>query len=160
MQGQALPLMDIHAAPAPPWWPPAWGWWVLAALAAVLLVFFAYMLWRRWQQRRRVRELAAELTVIDERWQRDGGDAEAAAAISVYLRRLFAHVGENPAAAAVTGQAWVDLLSSPQDLDPKLKQAAGQLTEAPYRRQASADVESLLLLSRFWLARLVSGVRG
>ena len=47
-----LELRDIHAAPAPGWWPPAPGWWVLAILLAVLLVLGMLWLRRRYQRRR------------------------------------------------------------------------------------------------------------
>lgn len=137
MQSPDLPLRDIHAAPAPPWWPPAWGWWVLAAVALVLLVWAGIGL-RRYLARRRYRQaLLREVDHIVAQWQADQNEARAVAALSVLLRRLVVHAGDRHELAGVAGQPWVEALQAAVAGDTALEKAAAELTQAPYRPSLS-----------------------
>ncbi|MEM6938280.1 MAG: DUF4381 family protein [Pseudomonadota bacterium] len=155
MQAPAPPIRDIHAAPAPPFWPPAWGWWVVAGLVVVGLCWGVWALWRRWRWQKRFQALGQELDEMQERWRDDGDVGRAASRASLYLRRLVLHEARDSRAAALTGDSWVEFLTAPENLDPHLKVAAAELAKAPYQAMPDINVESVFQLCHFWLRRVV-----
>lgn len=136
MQDASLPLRDIHAAVAPPWWPPAPGWW--GVLAGLLLLALAIAFWRA--RRRRRRNAVARL--FDDALAHADSPAAQIAAMSTLLRRAARR--RDPHADTLEGDDWLRFL------DAGLKQpvfaagAGGVLRDGGYRRDVTeAEVEGL-----------------
>lgn len=158
MQQAELPLRDIHAAPAPPWWPPAWGWWVLAVLLVVAAVWGALRLSRFLARRRYRRKLLAEVDHIFAQWQADQNDQRAVAAISALLRRLLIHAGGRRELAGAVGAEWVEVLQSVAGDDPAQRSAAAALASAPYQQNPDSGsmpgVGDFAALARHWVTEV------
>lgn len=158
MQQAELPLRDIHAAPAPPWWPPAWGWWVLAALLVVAAIWGVLWLRRFLARRRYRRHLLAEVDHIFAQWQADQNDQRAVAAISALLRRLLIHAGGRRELAGAVGAEWVEVLQSVAGDDETQRGVAAALASAPYRRDTDTgsmpSVGDFADLARRWVAEV------
>lgn len=121
-------------------------------MMAVLLGIGLWVRHRRQQQR--IALLGREVDDIAAQWRDTADIRTAVSRVSTYLRRLVLHEAGEPKAAALTGQAWVDFLTAPEDLDPDLAVAARELIHAPYQPEPRVNVDSLLELCRFWLRRV------
>lgn len=150
-------LRDIHVPAEVSWWPPAPGWWFAAATlipAAVLLLWW----WRRHQRRCYQRVALLRLEQLCRTCQDD--PHALVRELSVLLRR--AAILHYPAhdCAGLSGQEWLQFLDQTLDsgADPgQFSAGAGQcLADAPYRRGASAEIDTQALadLARCWLRRL------
>ena len=144
-----LELRDIHAAPAPGWWPPAPGWWVLAILLAVLLVLGMLWLRRRYQRRRFKRQAILELEHITDRYKDDYDGL--VAETGIWLRRVALQRYPQEEVASLTGSAWLEFLDATGG-EGEFRNGAGQVLETgPYRQRVQAvAVDSLLALARSW----------
>jgi hypothetical protein len=144
-------LRDIHLPPPPPLWPPAPGWWLLALMAmaaAVLGVRQAVLAWRRGRPRR-----AAVRQIAQLRARRRDGEAPQVliAELSTLLRRAAMVRNPRSQVAGLTGEDWLAFLD---DDAHRFSRGVGRsLTNAPYVRVASVDVEALLSLCEAWLRR-------
>ena len=67
----ALDLRDIHAAPPPPFWPPAPGWWLLAVLVLIALAVLATWAWRRYRRYRYERQILLEVERLSDCYSKD-----------------------------------------------------------------------------------------
>lgn len=144
-----LVLRDIHAAAAPPWWPPAPGWWLLAVLA---LAFAALALWLAWRRRRRRHAIAR---LFDDAVAGAGSPAEQVAAMSELLRRAARRL--DPEADRLQGDAWLAFLD--QGLpSPVFATGAGALVrDGVFRRDVDeTEVAGLREVAR---ARFVDWMR-
>jgi len=147
---QDLPLRDIHLPEPISWWPPAPGWWILLIVVPTLAFLLAW-LWR-WLRRKTPRKLALqELESIVQ----GGQDAqEKVRRIAILLRRTALSVYPREEVAGLAGEAWLAFLDGPLQ-DKGFSAGAGRLLiEAPYRREAQADVEGLAGLCRAWIKSL------
>ena len=150
-----LPLRDIHL-PAPiGGWPPAPGWWLLLfgiPVLALLLVWLWRFLRRETPKKLALREL--------ESIANDRGDSEGKARrLAILLRRTALSVYPREEVAGLVGEAWLAFLDAPLQRKPVWRKgfSAGpgrMLLEAPYRREAPADLDALFALSREWIKRL------
>ena len=127
-----LPLRDIHLPEPVSWWPPAPGWWILLAMLIVTLAASGW-LYRRWRQRRILRELEAQLDTIKNDYQQHQDGATTIAQLSVLLRRACISFFPRQDVAALTGENWLaflDRLSNSRDYSA----GAGKvLLDAPYK---------------------------
>lgn len=156
-QPMDLPLRDIHAAPQPPWWPPAWGWWLLAAAVLAVLVWAGVLLWRWLARRRYRRRLVAEVDHVEAQWQADHDDRRALASLSALLRRLLVHAGQRPGVAGRTGESWASLLAEAVAGDQELESVAQAMASAPYRADPDVAVPDAVRLARQWAVAVSRG---
>ncbi len=117
MAAGALVLRDIHATPAPSWWPPAPGWWVLAG---VIVAAFVLIAWWRARVRRRRRTLAQ---LFDGQVDAAATPPQQVAAISELLRRAARR--RDATADTLQGEAWLLHL----DATPRRKRKAPARTD-------------------------------
>ncbi len=164
-------LRDIRDIPAIPWWPPAPGWWLLL-LALVALV---YAVWR-WRTPLSLRIPIPGITLGTWRWDaaaalrhlkrraREGGDAKALAGeLSELLRRIaMARLGR-PACAGLTGQAWLDWLSTHDPNGFPWHERGRLLLVTPYAPPGAGgdDIRTLIEAAEGWVSarELQSGRR-
>ena len=145
-----LPLRDIHLPDAVSWWPPAPGWWALVGLlvtATVLVVWWQ----RRFRARRANRAAAALLDTAVA--QARAEPLAAVQMVSLALRR-FVVTSEGRGAAAVTDQAWLDLLDSRWGNNHFSAGHGRLIAQAPYmpaERVESETAVKLIELARQWL---------
>lgn len=126
-----LPLLDIHQAVAPSWWPPAPGWWMLAAAIVLLLAALGGWHWRRTRHRRAIVKLFDETVAAAQT------PAAQLAAISELLRRAARR--EQADADVLQGDAWLQLLDRGMRRE-KFSDGAGRiLLDGLYRRDVSVD---------------------
>jgi hypothetical protein len=123
-------LRDIHAAAAPPWWPPAPGWWlVLGALALVV----GAALWLRARRRRRERAIAR---LFDDALAQADTPAAQLAAISELLRRAARR--RAPDADRLQGEEWLRFLDAGL-AKPVFADGGALLHEGPFRRDVTDE---------------------
>lgn len=148
MDPAALPLRDIHLAPAPPWWPPAPGWWLLALAVALLVAGIG------WWRGRKARRRAAIARVFDSAVADASTPAAELAALSELLRRAARRV--DPAADRLEGEAWLQFLDrhgpggQPDEAGSGFVHGSGRLLlDGPWRREvAESDVARVRALAR------------
>lgn len=146
----ALDLRDIHAAPAPSFWPPAPGWWLAAALLLALLIIAGMWLYRRYRRRREWQLIEAEL----DRLASLAGDDPTAFAIglSSLLRRVALQHFDRQRVAPLSGEAWLQFLDQTGGEGEFSKGVGQQLIDAAYRPvQDALPAEPLLSLARRWI---------
>ena len=158
---QAMPdklqqLRDIHLPDPPGWWPPAVGWWILglAILAAVVGLVYA---WRYWQSKRApLKQALAQLDELHQAFLENRLDAVAYAdQADRLIKRVLIHAGHRRDVARLSGQAWVDYLSSILD-DPEFSTHAGRaLGDQRFEPHPDLPVEALHGSLRKILTRLI-----
>jgi hypothetical protein len=145
-------LRDIHLPPPVSWWPIAPGWWGLLALFCAALLLAC---WQEARRRRGLRHLAlAELRELHQRLDTVADPAAVGVTLAVLLRRvaLSARTSE---VAAVTGDAWISVLTRGK---AALSQpVADYIAAAPYAPNAGADTRPNLLLALAEAERWIKG---
>lgn len=146
-------LRDIHAAPAPGFWPPAPGWWLLALLLAAAALAATLWLRRRLRARRFRRQAMRELDTIAARCTDDAAGA-LPGAVNVWLRRIALHVHAAEEVASLTGAAWLAFLDETGGGGEFSNGAGRVLASAPYRPHTQPVPRAALLrLARAWAGR-------
>lgn len=143
-----LPLRDIQSADPAAFWPPAFGWWALA------IVFLALLAWAIWQAFRRARREAERGRLRGDvaRALLDGDDNYLEAA-STCLRRLLVRYGGMQDHTATIGDAWAQLLASP---DPqRFRNVANDIAKGAYRPRQTTNRELIRELAFRWIDQLV-----
>jgi hypothetical protein len=102
-------LAPEHVPPAPSWWPPAPGWWGVAALC--LLAPLLVLAWRRFYGPAR-RCTARSAALLELGHIRAQAQSDVAAQIQRLLRRYALTVFGPDRIAPLTGEAWLDFLTS------------------------------------------------
>jgi len=141
-------LRDIHPAPPPSWWPPAYGWWILAAVAMLVLVALVIGAWIGLRRRRRWRRWEQCFGDVRERHRAQADDAALAAELSQLLRRA-ARVHDR-AAASLQGASWHAFLRehAPANTDVSV---LCKLDQVMYRRQGELDEQAVLRAAQAWV---------
>ncbi len=144
-------LRDIHAAPAPPWWPPAWGWWVLAVLVLALLAWAVFRAVRAGMERRRRR---ARLAIVDHFVA--GTDAAAeperfVAGLNRMLKATAVRRFSDGRCAGLAGTAWCEFLRAHAP-DGAPTDALDAFAAGPYRPEPDIDADALADFTRRWVA--------
>ena len=142
-----LPLRDIHLPNPIAWWPPAPGWWLLFFGIPALLILL-WWLWR-WLRRKTVKKLAlAELELIA---QSDANVRDKVHDLAILLRRVSLSLYPREQVASLVGDQWLAFLDGPMG-NHSFSHGVGRLfIEAPYRREAQADLDALYALCREWI---------
>ena len=151
MQGQPLPLRDIHLPEAIGWWPPAIGWWLLALLIPLLLVL---MIWLYKKITRKTALKAAKKLLLKIEQDPAQDDYQKLCELSMLVRRTAISVYPRTTAASLTGEAWLVFLDSAMQ-DQRFTNGPGSvLKQIPYRRNNDEvlDIAALFQLCNDWLA--------
>jgi hypothetical protein len=157
MNGQPLPLRDIHLPEPASWWPPAPGWWLLLGLLSLLLAL--YWLLRRHRSRTRLRrEGLRALNRLQADYQQNGDTQRVTQQLSSLIRRIALSRYPRREVASLTGSEWLDFLDrslGQADDTPRFRTEIGTLlTQAPYNPDCPADPTALFTLSREWITRV------
>ncbi|TCK17890.1 uncharacterized protein DUF4381 [Thiogranum longum] len=152
----ALDLRDIHAAPAPPFWPPAPGWWLVAVLILVLVTVVGMWLYRRYRRHREWQRIEAELDRLAALANDD--PAAFATGLSTLLRRVALQRFDRQRVAPLSGEAWLQFLDETGG-EGEFSQGIGQvLADAAYVPEPDAiPAEPLLVLARHWIRKVRRG---
>jgi len=154
-----LPLRDIHLPGEISWWPPAPGWWILAALVIGVIVG-GWLLYQRHRQFKlsATRLARLELQTIISQYESGKDPVELLRQLSVLLRRLSISLFPRTEVASLTGPAWLEFLDR-QTPHKNFTSATGRLlTEAPYRREVTAEEAELVLkYSQDWINTVAAG---
>lgn len=145
-------LRDIHGAPAPSWWPPAYGWWILAAVLLALAAWAAVRAARAVSARRRRQ---ARLAVVERFLGAVDPVAEPERFVAGLNRMLKATAMRRFAAgecAALAGPAWCAFLEAhaPQGASTA---ALDAFATGPYRPLDGVDADALADFTRRWVAQ-------
>lgn len=142
-------LRDIHAAPEPPFWPPAPGWWILAGIALVVLILMTHRGVGRWRIHRRRRALVARLEGLAARHDPDTEPAAWLAAVNRLLKWVAVRAFPDQS-AGLTGDDWSRFLAArlgSGDDDARF----APLADGPYRPRPEFDPEAVLDAARRWI---------
>ena len=142
-------LRDIHAPPAPDFWPPAPGWLALAAVGFALALAAGVAAARWWRARRYRREALASLRSLRDRHAAGATDTEVAMALSALVRRVALARGPREEVAGLTGDRWLAWLES--TLPGMGASARTALLDAPYARRRRFDVAHALAACERWI---------
>lgn len=126
-------LRDIRGLDPVSWWPPAVGWWVLAATVLLILAALAAVwVWRRrvWV-RAQQRDARRRLRALRRRVGR-GEAMDPAGTFSGLLRRVAMLRYGRAACAGLSGEAWLDWLSTHDPGGFDWRTEGRMLLEAPY----------------------------
>ncbi len=133
-----LPLRDIHLPEPVSWWPLAPGWWIL--LGALLIAFAAgWWLYKRWRQRRILRELDTKLETIKQDYQQHHDGAKTVSQLSVLLRRACISFFPRKDVASLTGKDWLAFLDRISNSHDYSEGAGKLLLDAPYKPAGAID---------------------
>ena len=144
-------LRDIHAPPAPDFWPPAPGWIALAGLGTLLGVAAAAVAARWWRAGRFRREALASLRFLRARHDAGAADTEIAIELSALIRRVALARRPREEVAGLTGDRWIAWLES--TLPGLGASARTALLDAPYARRRHFDVARALAACELWIRR-------
>ena len=147
-----LDLRDIHAAAAPPVWPPAPGWWLLAVVIIAVLVISALWLLRRYRAYRIKCQIMDELDALTDSINNEYSLAFLTQ-LSVLLRRVALRRYAREQVASLTGSDWLRFLDATGG-NGEFEHGVGQVLEVgpycpPHNRELPA--EELLALARRWV---------
>ncbi|WP_202845305.1 DUF4381 family protein [Luteimonas saliphila] len=145
-----LPLRDVHAPVAPPWWPPAPGWWIVAA---ALLAVVAVLAWRH---ARRVRRRRVAERLFDEAVAAARTPPGKVAAMSDLLRRAARNVDAQ--ADTRVGEDWLRLLDREAPQPVFVEGPGALLRDGAFRADVDEGaVEALRVVTRArfldWMGR-------
>ncbi|MFO1351033.1 MAG: DUF4381 domain-containing protein [Gammaproteobacteria bacterium] len=146
-------LRDIHAAPAPPFWPLAPGWWLLGVLLGSTLALLGYRLFRHYRRWRRRRSILQALTELYRALQNGGTQAEFAAQLSMLLRRAALARFARSSVAGLNDSEWLQFLDRTGGNGGFAEGPGRALASAPYARAAEFDASRVYALARAWLQR-------
>ena len=151
MAAATLDLRDIHAAAAPPVWPPAPGWWLLAVLLLAGLVSGSLWLLRRYRVYRLNRQVMHELDALTQSSKKDN-TVVFLSKLSVLLRRIALRRYTREQVASLTGSDWLRFLDATGG-NGDFEHGVGQILEVgPYcPHDPELPAEELLLLARRWV---------
>ena len=145
-----LPLRDIHLPDPIGWWPLAPGWWLLLIGIPTLLIF-SIGLWR-FIRRKTVKKLA--LAELESIVQSQTDAREKVQQLAILMRRISLSVYQREEVASLVGEQWLSFLDGLMG-DKQFSEGAGRLfIEAPYRREAQADMDALFSLCRQFIKSL------
>jgi hypothetical protein len=149
----ALDLRDIHAAPAPPFWPPAPGWWLLAVIVLIALVVLATWAWRRYRRYRYERQILLEVERLSDCYSDDNISCFITD-ISTLLRRVAIRRYSRAEVASLTGADWLRFLDATGGAG-RFANGVGQILETGPYQPVLNDVpaEELLSLARRWISK-------
>jgi Domain of unknown function (DUF4381) len=158
----ALPLRDIHLPEPISWWPLAPGWWLLLTLAVLAVV--AFVLLRRWHQRKRRRQRVFEqLSLIESAWTEHRDALQLVRELSVLMRRAGISLYPRRDTASLTGDDWLAWLDGTSTHKGFSDGAGRLLAKAPYANSLDAeasDIEALIALCRNWLRANTARMNG
>ncbi len=154
--GDQLPLRDIHAALPADWWPPSPALWLLLGLAAVLILVGLAKLIASQRRARRRRALLSDLARLSGRFETHQDELQLARELSEWLRRLVLFRGgfDQSAVAGLSGAHWAKLLAAPFAANPRLRQAASDISTAPWRAAVDWDRAAAIELATAWVDHL------
>ena len=155
-------LADIHLPGAVSFWPPAPGWWLVAALVLAAIAYGFFILFRRWQMRRRQQVAAAEIQRAYAQWQQANTTEPAQAGLAllqtcnnVLKRVALVHYPEQQV-AGLNGQRWIEFLDRSGNTTAFTTGPARVLADQAYRRSYEADADTAAALAQSaeqWIAR-------
>ena len=134
-------LHDILLPPEVPWWPVAPGWYVVVGILLVLILVLAHRAWKRHRANAYRRAALRELAV-----------AQDLPAIAELLRRTALAVAPRDEIATMTGNAWLDWLTSqsPEAIPDAVRD---QLTAGVYdQRVPDRELTPLRNFAARWIA--------
>jgi hypothetical protein len=152
MNGQTLPLRDIHLPGGVSWWPPAPGWWLSLALLLGAAAVLWY--WRRYGSARRslYRQTLQELERIENRFGQKDNERQVLENLSVLLRRVAVSRHPRTQVASLTGRRWLEFLDSVSGGTGFSGGPGRILADAPYNPALHTDnIPDLIDLCRRWL---------
>ena len=149
----ALDLRDIHAAAAPPFWPPAPGWWVLVTVLLVVLVLLGVWAARRYRVRQRKRQIMDELDQLSDCYSKENISGFVTS-LSTLLRRVALQRYARARVASLTGTDWLRFLDDTGGAG-EFTGGVGQILEVgPYQpHNCEVPAEALLVLVRRWIRK-------
>lgn len=158
-------LADIHLPDAVSFWPPAPGWWLVGALLLAALAYGGLLLFRRWQQQRRLAMALHELEQVYKlytSWQQSSETDAGQAGLtllhgcnSVLKRVALVHYPEQEV-ASLSGQSWLRFLDRTGATDAFSTGSARVLGDGSYRRSFAADnetCEAIVQAVQQWIKR-------
>ncbi|NOT11810.1 MAG: DUF4381 domain-containing protein [Methylococcaceae bacterium] len=150
MQGNSLPLRDIHTSELIGWWPPAVGWWLLA-LAIPVLIFLVVWLYKRLTRKTAIKTAKKLLRELKQDTTADKGTQ--LQALSILIRRVAISMNARTDVASLTGRLWLNYLDTPFKGSPFSEGVGRYLADAPYRQSLpdDLDVSQLINLCEEWL---------
>lgn len=152
----ALDLRDIHAAPAPAYWPPAPGWWLLAILMVIVLLVLGVWLFRRYRNNRHRNKILDQINSLSF-CNTVESKLAFIAGVSMLLRRIALQRYPREQVASLTGMDWLRFLDETGGEGDFQRGVGSILAAGAYAPQVKAlPAEQLLALARRWAGRNIS----
>lgn len=135
-------LHDVSVPPEISWWPPAPGWYVVLAILGMGLCLLTWRSFLKYRSNAYRRIALRELQLMQDH-----------ASVAELLRRTALAVAPRQLIANLTGEQWLDWLSS-QCSDPIPDSVKSMLIDGPYRITAvPAETDSLKRYAARWIAQ-------
>ncbi len=161
MDGNALPLRDLHLPETIGWWPLAPGWWVVIALLLAAAAYLAWRWYRAWRHNAPRRHALRELARCEAAYLEHRDPVTLGKQVSELLRRSMLAYAPRDEVAGLTGEAWLQWLDDGMAVPYFHTEGGRSLLTLPYRDPAGdlsdIDVGALLAAVRMRLREPLRG---
>ena len=144
-------MKDIHIPPAILMWPTAPGWIILYIILSTLLCYCIYCWYRRRKQLQTIHYAVQQLNLLRNLMNNNPENVNIVAEISTLIRRTALYYYKRDAIAGLCGQEWLKFLNDSGQTSQFTESIGQLLIDAPYRKNAHAEIQPLLDLTQDWL---------
>lgn len=147
-------LRDIHLPNAIPMWPIAPGWIMIFAILLGLISYLMYVAYQRKQKKITVKYALSKLNMLKHLMIENPNNINIAAEISTLIRRTALHYFHREEIAGLSGNDWLAFLNRSGNTTQFTGETGNLLIDGPYRQNNAADLTSLFVVTKAWLATI------
>ena len=154
MNPELQQLKDIHLPHAINMLPLAPGWITLFAILSGLSSYLCYIWYQRHKRKKTVKFALAKLKQLKELNVTNPENINIAVEISTLIRRTALHYFRRDEIAGLSGNDWLAFLNHSGNTIQFNDETGRLLIDAPYRKNNTADLMPLFVLTQAWLVTI------